>query len=318
MLGKLKAFIRRRFDVWLEKRSPACSQLVLNQRRIFIIPSRAGGGYLLMLLGLLLLAINYQNNLIFAITFWLFSIFLVAILHTYANLSGITLRAGAAEPVFAGQPAAFHLHLEAGKRDRHRLYLAFADQVEEPCSLTPAGASTTVVLKYPSTKRGLMRPGRMTITTRYPLGILRCWGAPKLDWHCLVYPQAKKLRPLLNSAADGEGSIPDIARDSDEFSGFQRYQAGQSPKRIFWKSYAKGQPLQSKQFEQSQADELTLNWDELEGLGMEDRLSTLCAWALECNTRGLAFGLKIPRVNIAPASGGDQLTRVLRALALHQ
>ena len=57
MLGKLKAFIRRRFDVWLEKRSPACSHLVLNQRRIFIIPSRAGGGYLLMLLGLLLLAI---------------------------------------------------------------------------------------------------------------------------------------------------------------------------------------------------------------------------------------------------------------------
>ena len=126
------------------------------------------------------------------------------------------------------------------------------------------------------------------------------------------------MRPLLNSAADGEGSVPEIARDSDEFSGFQRYQAGQPPKRIFWKSYAKGQPLQSKQFEQSQADELMLSWDELEGLGVEDRLSTLCAWALECNTRGLAFGLKIPRVNIAPASGGDQLTRVLRALALYQ
>jgi uncharacterized protein (DUF58 family) len=133
----------------------------------------------------------------------------------------------------------------------------------------------------------------------------------------LVYPQAKKWRPLVSSAADGEGNSTNIARDSDELSGFQRYQAGQPPKRIFWQSYAKGQPLQSKQFEQSQPKELILHWDELEGLGVEDRLSTLCAWALECHTRGLAFGLKMPQVNIAPASGGDQLTRVLRALALY-
>lgn len=315
MVGKIKAFIRGRFDAWLEKRSPPCSHLVLNQRRIFIIPSRAGAGYLLMLLGLLLLAINYQNNLIFALTFWLFSLLLVAILHTYANLSGISLRAGAAEAVFAGQPAAFHLHLEAGARDRHRLYLGFADQAPVSCSLSRQIGGADVILKYPTLKRGPLRPGRMRITTRYPLGILRCWGAPKLDWHCLVYPQPKLLRPLVNSAAEGEGSIPDIARDSDEFSGFQRYQPGQPPRRIFWKAYAKGQALQSKQFEQSQADELMLDWNELDGLGTEDRLSTLCAWALDCNARGLSFGLQMPGVNIAAASGGDQLPRVLRALA---
>jgi uncharacterized protein (DUF58 family) len=138
----------------------------------------------------------------------------------------------------------------------------------------------------------------MTITTSYSLGILRCWGAPKLDWHCLVYPHPKLLRPLVNSAAEGEGSIPDIVRDSDEFSGFQRYQPGQPPRRIFWKAYAKGQALQSKQFEQSQADELMLDWNELDGLDAEGRLSVLCAWALDCNTRELSFGLQMPSVNI--------------------
>ena len=109
----------------------------------------------------------------------------------------------------------------------------------------------------------------------------------------------------------------DITCDGDEFSGFLRYQPGQSPRRIFWKAYAKGQALQSKQFEQSQSDELILDWDELDGLGVEDRLSTLCAWALDCNIRGLSFGLHMPGVKIAAASGGDQLTRVLRALALY-
>ncbi|MBW2939332.1 DUF58 domain-containing protein [Zhongshania aquimaris] len=313
----MTAFVRRRFDAWLEKRSPPCSHVELNQRRIFIIPSRGGAAYLLMLLCLLILAINYQNNLIFALTFWLFSLLLVAILHTFANLSGITLRAGAAEPVFAGQLASFHLHLEAGGRDRHRLHLGFTEQAAVTCSLDAKKGGSSVILKYPALKRGAMRPSRMTITTRYPLGILRCWSAPKLDWHCLVYPQARLLRPLVNSATEGEGSIPDISRDGDEFTGFQLYQPGQPPRRIFWKAYAKGQVLQTKQFEQSQSDELILDWNELDGLGVEERLSTLCAWALDCNTRGLSFGLQMPGVKISAASGGDQLTRVLRALALY-
>lgn len=317
MVSKLQAFVRRRFNIWLERRSPPCAQLILNQRRIFIIPSRVGGGYFVMLFGLLMLAINYQNNLIFAITFWLFSIFLVAILHTYANLSGIILRAGAAEPVFAGQRAAFHLHLDAGNRDRHRLYLGFAEQQQEVCSVNANEGATTVILTFPASKRGVMHPSRMIVTTRYPLGILRCWAAPKLDWHCVVYPQPKMLRPLINRAADGEGGVDSFSRDSDEFSGFQRYQPGQSPSRIFWKAYAKGQPLQTKRFEQSQADELILDWNELEGLGVEDRLSTLCAWALDCNKRGLAFGLQLPGLKVAAASGGDQLSRVLRLLAMH-
>ena len=42
----MTAFVRRRFDAWLEKRSPPCSHVELNQRRIFIIPSRGGAAYL--------------------------------------------------------------------------------------------------------------------------------------------------------------------------------------------------------------------------------------------------------------------------------
>ena len=317
MKSRIRALFRRRFNSWLDKRSPRTSEITLNQRRIFIIPSSAGLGFAIMLLGLLLLAINYQNNLIFALCFWLFSIFLVAILHTYANLSGLLLRAGAAEPVFAGELASFHLHLEAGNRDRHRLSAGFPGQQLEICDIDAETGAANVIIKYPTQRRGALRPGRMEVTSRYPLGILRCWSAPSLDWHCLVYPRPRKLRPLLNSADSGEGHIPDRSKDSDEFSGFSRYQAGQSPRRIFWKAYAKGQGLLVKQYEQSQADELILDWESLDGLDTEERLSTLCAWALDCEKNGLAYGLKLPSVSVAPATGAAQLAKVLRELAVY-
>jgi len=270
-----------------------------------------------MLLGLLLLAINYQNNLIFALCFWLFSIFLVAILHTYANLAGLVLRAGAAEPVFVGEQARFHLHVAAASRHRHRLSLGFPDQQAEICDIDAETGAINVVIRYPALQRGRLRPGRMEVSSRYPLGIIRCWSAPALDWHGLVYPRPRYLRPLFNSADNGQGNIPDRSSDSDEFSGFSHYQAGQSPRRIFWKAYAKGQGLLTKQYEQSQADELILDWDSLDGLGVEDRLSTLCAWALDCDKRGVAFGLKLPNRSLPAGSGAAQLAKALRELAVY-
>jgi len=318
MTSRIRALFRRQFNKWLDKRSPRCSEITLNQRRIFIIPSSAGLGFAIMLLGLLLLAINYQNNLIFALCFWLFSIFLVAILHTYANLAGLVLRAGAAEPVFAGELARFHLHLGAGQRDRHRLNVGFPSQQLEICDIDAETGASNLIIQYPAQQRGALRPGRLEIASRFPLGILRCWSAPSLDWHCLVYPRPRYLRPLFNDADNGEGNIPDRSSDSDEFSGFSRYQAGQSPRRIFWKAYAKGQGLLTKQYEQSQTNELILAWDSLDGLGVEDRLSTLCAWALDCDKRGVAFGLKLPNRSLSAACGAAHLAKVLRELAVYR
>ena len=54
---------------------------------------------------MLIAAINYQNNMSYALTFLLANLFLVAVLHSYANL---TISAVGAQDVFAGQRCAFH------------------------------------------------------------------------------------------------------------------------------------------------------------------------------------------------------------------
>src|SRR5699024_2538312 len=77
------------FQRWLKKRIPASSQVRLNHRRIFIMPTRAGMGLLLLLLIMLIGAINYQNSLIYAVVFLLGSLFWVGLHHTYRNLAGL-------------------------------------------------------------------------------------------------------------------------------------------------------------------------------------------------------------------------------------
>lgn len=63
-----------RWQRWLNRRIPPASSVELNQRRVFILPTRQGGAFGLALLVMLLAAINYQNSLAYGLTFLLLSL----------------------------------------------------------------------------------------------------------------------------------------------------------------------------------------------------------------------------------------------------
>ena len=84
----------------------------LGRRRIYILPTRQGVGFALLLMAILLGSANYENGLGYVLTFVLASLALVSILHTYANLAGLRLRPAPAQPVFAGDPATFELVID--------------------------------------------------------------------------------------------------------------------------------------------------------------------------------------------------------------
>ena len=109
MIEQLKPFWQR----WLVRRIPPASRVELNHRRIFIMPTRAGAIFALVLILMLLVAINYQNSLAYGLTFLLLSVAVLAILHTYRNLSGLVLSSGAARSVFVGEPLLLRLRLES-------------------------------------------------------------------------------------------------------------------------------------------------------------------------------------------------------------
>ena len=73
---------------------------------------------MLVVLLLFLLGINFQNSLVYVVCFWLIALLVINILYTYRNLSGITIKAIAAEPCFAGEKVVLELEVSRPVKQR--------------------------------------------------------------------------------------------------------------------------------------------------------------------------------------------------------
>ena len=163
--------------------------VVLNQRRIFILPTRAGLLYGVVLIVMLLGAINYNLDLGHALVFLLAGLGIVAMVHTFRNLLALRLWPGRSEPVFAGETAHFTLYLD-NPRPYPRQALSLAIGKNESVSVD-ISATEQNIIPVPCTtdQRGWFDPGRITLSSIYPLCLFRAWSYPHPPLSCLVYPK---------------------------------------------------------------------------------------------------------------------------------
>ena len=313
----IRARFRQRFAEWVNRRIPPARSVTLDQKRIFIFPSRTGFFFGLCLLVMLMTAINYQNNMSYALTFLLCTLFVVGILHTYANLSGLTIRALRATPVFPGQQSEFSLQLERGGRREHfALHVKWPESTASMVNLVEQD-QVQVHLHMAVGARGWFSPGRLLLESTYPLGLLRSWTWVDLDLAAMVYPQPLATPELPGLAVDQPDGAALPIVGSDDFHGFRDYRHGDSMRQIHWKGMAHGQGIQTKQYNAYASRSAWLDWDMFPDMGTERRLSHLCYWALDFEGRNEEYGLRLPGVAIAPGIGERHRDRVLQALALH-
>ena len=301
-LGRL----RRRFRGWVNRRIPPARELTLDQRRIFIFPSRTGLFFGCSLLVMLIAAINFENNLSYAL----------ATLHTYANLSGLTIRAMRAQPAFPGQQSEFLVMIERSKqRDHYAIFLKWSASSEAMINLVEED-SVKVQLHMPVDKRGWFNPGRLLVESTYPLGLLRCWTWVDLDLRALVYPRPLASAELPGLATDTPDGAAAMVVGNDDFYGFRDYRKGDSLRQVHWKGLAKGQSIQTKQYTAYADRSVWLDWELFPGMGVEQRLSHLCYWVLTFDERREEYGLRLPGVTIGPGVGEKHREQVLKELAL--
>lgn len=313
----MKRNVRERFQKWVSRRIPPSRSVTLNQKRLFIFPSRVGFFFGLCLFVMLIAAINYQNNMSYALTFLLATLFIIAVLHTFANLSGLRVHAVHAQAAFPGHQSEFEVLIEKTKpKDHYALLVTWPQSTEAIINLVDED-SERVSLHTAVGDRGWFNPGRILIESTYPLGLLRCWTWIDLDLQALVYPQPIPSAPLSGLATDKpDGSAKPIV-GADDFYGFRDYQQGDSLKQVHWKGLAKGQSLQSKQYGAYADSSVWLDWDAFPGVGVELRLSHLCYWILQYERQNIEYGLRIPGSVIAPGVGEKQRENALKALALY-
>jgi len=300
-------------------RAPERGAITLGQRRVYIVPTRLGWLYGATLGILLVGSINYALQLGFALTFLLAGLGLAGMVHTTRNLARLTVSAGRAEPVFAGEAAQFLLYLDNRARyDRPAILVRHLASGAQVVLDLPPGAVREALLAVPAAARGWLPLARVMLESRFPLGLFRAWSYVVPDVRCLVYPRPERA-PLPAPTPDAEAGAARVqAHGSDDFSGLRAYQLQDSPRHVAWKAVARSDDMLTKQFAGAAGIELWLDWSRLDaGLGTEQRLSRLAGWVLAAERSGARYGLRLPTRALAPERGAAHCAACLQALALH-
>ena len=312
--------LQEKFRQWLfrfgrDEHSP----VVLTQRRIFILPTRAGLLYAVVLCVMLLAAINYNLGLGHALVFLLAGLGLAAMVHTFRNLLGLRLTHGRVESVFAGETALFPVHVEAPKTPARRaLELNFAGNNGAILDIPP-GEQVSAAIPCATRSRGRFDPGPITLSSRYPLGLFRAWSYPHLPLSCTVYPKPLET-PLPHSSATVRATGQQGYSGQEDFSGLRERQPGDPLRHVDWKAEARNSgsgPLLIKEFSGGSANELLLDWAQTDPqLATEERLSILCGWVLQASQAQQRFALHLPGCALPAGSDESHRLRCLEALAL--
>ncbi len=314
----LIARLRKRTAAWARRRHGTDAEpFTVPTRRVYILPTRLGLFYAGMIFLMFLGSMNYANNLALALTFILASIGLVAMHHCQRNLAGVRVQSAATNPVFAGQTAKFSVALESDlRRFRYDLAVASDYSVCDPASIAPL-ERVVVNVEVPAVQRGRLLLDHVQISTHYPFGLFRAWTHVHVPMHCIVYPQLAD-RGLIPPPTETDiGGAQDAKRGGDDdFAGLRSFNPGDSPRRIAWKAYARGQELQVKQYAGTAVTSHFLDWDTLAGMPQEARLSQLARWIEDAHAAGRAFGLTIPGASVPENVGNAHRQRCLTLLAL--
>lgn len=274
-------------------------------------PTATGIYWLLAVLALLASAINYGNNLIFALAFLLLAVWLQAAWQCWRNLTGLHWQANPPAPAFAGGLLRIEGRLiERHNRQRSEIGL-HRGSISGAAEQLAADGEATLALALPAGRRGSRRVDDLALGSTWPLGLWRSRCAlPALD--ALIYPLASGDAAL--PAASPRPAHRQVA--SDDFQGLRAYAPGDSPRRINWRIFGRRDELVVNRFDGDPGGAaLWLDWDHCRGHG-EDRLSQLARWVLDAEHGGRDYGLRLPGNTLPSARGRAHCAQCLRQLSL--
>ena len=290
----------------------------LYNRNVYILPTRQGLVFAVLLLLMLIGAINYNNNLAYLMTFLFASLSVVAILHTYRNLLQLSLTTGHIEPRFVGETLTIPVRID-NRQGPARLSVELYFPGEDPSVVDIAAQQQqNINLESIPQQRGRHLLDRFTIASRFPLGLFRAWAHVHLEQSYLVYPRPAAINQLPPDSLYKLKVTGDQGVGADDFAGLRQYHTGDSLRHIHWKAAARQQGLLTKQFGGDRSEELWLDWAATPEMPLEQRLSILTRWVLLAEREGKSYGLRLPGLVLEPDRGGPHRHHCLKALAEYQ
>lgn len=313
---QLRERSRARVRSWaLRRQGYDAARVTLASRRIYILPTAPGLVFAAMIATMLAGAMNYNNNLGFALAFLLAGVGIVAIYHSHRTLAGLHVHYLGTDPAYAGDPAQSRIALvNDTDTPRDEVFVDWADGAPVAGG-TGALDARTVLMPLPTSRRGLQRLPGLRISTRGPLGLTRAWAWVHLDEQAVVYPRPADTSPP--AAAPSGISADGLAHPGEEdFAGLRPWRPGDPPRRVAWRASARTGTLMVRDYRGGALpDEQWIDWDALPSSDIETRVSRLARLVLDAAAAGLAWGLRVPGTTVPPGRGPEHLHRCLRVLS---
>jgi uncharacterized protein (DUF58 family) len=306
--------LRKRFERWARPRQPETLPARIDRRRVYVLPTRFGLFFALLLAAMGLGALNYNNNPALMLVLLLAGAANASLLAAHLQLTGLQVGAIGAEPVPAGTLMSVRVHARAEPgRSRRGLRVQCGD-AEAVLSLEDGAGQA--VLALPTLQRGWLELPRLRISTTRPLGLALAWAYVWPDAPLLVYPAPEPHGPPLPHGI-GNASVARLHPAGDDVHHLRAYRRGDPRRAIAWKPSARRDTLLVREYEQPLGADVLLDWHQLSGMGYEARIRRLARWIDEAEREGRRYRLELPgQPALGPASGAPHRHACLRALAL--
>lgn len=312
---RTQGFFRRRWRRWVNRRIPRSDSQRFVQRNIFILPTGAGVVFGLLLLIMLITGINYQNSLIYLLTFLLGAVFVAAMHQTHRNLVGLELTMIRAGEGFAGDDIPFTLRAVSLGQDAAAITLSGSSRTLQHQNVM-AGEPLDLTLLVRSSARGYLALEQLRVETRFPFGLLNAWSWMRPTSQAVVYPKPLSPPDSGVAAVEGDEQSDERSREGHDHAEIRPWRAGDLSQRVLWKRFVRSGEMVIADWEGELGSPQWIDYAAFPGVDQELRLSYLAALVLKRDQSGESYGLRLPGQVIDPDQGVSHSQRCLRALAV--
>lgn len=302
-----------------------------------IRPTREGGYFILLTLGVGLAAINTGNNLLYLLVALMLSIIVVSGLLSEQSLRRLVLSADPPAAGAAGEPVSILVRL----RNEKRRLASFSLRIDPvPAAEVPKRVYTTEAARFGCiepqatelqplqitfSKRGCYRLEGLTLSTTFPFGFFVKTAARREPMELWVYPKVHPVLWPIRPASSG--AVPSPSHRNGQgaaFHHFRVYQRGDDSRLIHWKLSARQGRwiIKEREREEGGGFLLVLNtrspaekfagWEARFERGVE-RMASLASAMIRA---GMKVSIQTADQEIGPGEGSAHLDYILKSLAL--
>ena len=316
--------ISQKIDQFFASRAVRSDQVALGLKNVYIFLSRQGYLFGLLLLVTFVTGVNYGNNLVLGLFFYLFAIWLVSVFYTFVQVSSLQFKLLEVSLAQAQSVAWVTLEITTTSRQPNRQIVLYFDDVQQNLVdnkkvIASLNKSTVVRLPVYAKRRGRVHLPRLNVHSTYPLGIMKAWAYVYFQSELFVYPKpiAFDWQQVSHSHAEQtEVFSPFMVAGQEDFDRLDMYQQGESLARVSWTHLARGAGMLTKHFANSAGYQWRLEYAKMPSSNHEQKLGELVYAIYQLKEQQVPFMLILSSTQGQLGSGDAFIWQSLKQIAI--